>query len=174
MIGPSQRNQWLVAEEAVLLSDCAVDLHRTGGPGGQHRNKASTAVRLRHRPTGLVVIAEESRSQHENKLRAVRRLRMAIALECRVAVDDHWQLPAIFMARSGAVGRVEISRRNPAYPLVVAAALDAVAAKEGRLREAAALLRLNTSQLSRLLTADGKLLAAANRIRQAAGLHAIS
>src|ERR1700710_1526984 len=66
-----------------LLAECAIDTYRASGPGGQKRNKTSSAVRLRHEPTGLLVIAEESRSQHENKAKALRRLRQAFFLKLR-------------------------------------------------------------------------------------------
>jgi hypothetical protein len=168
------RNKWLMGDDAALLSDCAVDAYRSGGPGGQHRNKTSTAVRLRHHPTGLIVIAEDSRSQHENKLRAIHRLRAAIALECREPINPEWQPPEAFNNARTKAGRMEISRRNSAYPMVVATILDAVAAQSGRLREAAELLGLTTGQLSRFLTSDGKVLDAANRIRNRNGLHALS
>jgi hypothetical protein len=168
------RNKWLMGDDAALLSDCAVDAYRSGGPGGQHRNKTSTAVRLRHQPTGLIVIAEDSRSQRENKLRAIRRLRAAIALECREPISPEWLPPEAFNNARTKAGRMEISHRNPAYPMVVATILDAVAAQDGRLREAAELLGLTTGQLSRFLTSDGKVLDAANRIRSRNGLHALS
>ncbi|MFG1991709.1 peptide chain release factor H [Actinoplanes sp. NPDC048988] len=47
---------------------------RTGGPGGQHRNKASTAVRATHRPSGLVVVADTERQFSLNRAVALRRL----------------------------------------------------------------------------------------------------
>ncbi|HZE88333.1 MAG TPA: peptide chain release factor-like protein, partial [Verrucomicrobiae bacterium] len=50
-------------------------------PGGQHRNRRDSAVRLTHRPTGIVVTATERRSQHQNKLMALERL--AARLEAR-------------------------------------------------------------------------------------------
>ncbi|WP_020523932.1 peptide chain release factor H [Catelliglobosispora koreensis] len=48
---------------------------RTGGPGGQHRNKASTAVRATHRPTGIVVVVDTERQFSLNRGIAVRLLR---------------------------------------------------------------------------------------------------
>src|SRR5881392_1554055 len=79
----SQRLVWFLADDSQLLAQCAVDTYRASGPGGQKRNKTSSAVRLRHHPTGLLVIAEESRSQHENKARALRRLRQSLYLSVR-------------------------------------------------------------------------------------------
>src|SRR5215472_1884315 len=84
------RTAWASLGDDQLLHQCEVDTYRASGPGGQKRNKTSSAVRLRHPPSGLLVIAEESRSQHENRARALRRLRRALYLQLRepVAPDD--------------------------------------------------------------------------------------
>src|SRR6516162_9727793 len=94
-----QRRHWTVLSDAQLLAQCAVDTYRASGPGGQKRNKTSSAVRIRHLPSGLIVIAEESRSQHENRARALRRLRQALYLQVRddgplAALTSHADLQA--------------------------------------------------------------------------------
>jgi len=68
-----------------LERDSDVEFLIAGGPGGQHRNKAETGVRLTHRPTGIVVIATERRSQYANREAAFER--MAERLEARQRVQ---------------------------------------------------------------------------------------
>src|SRR5215212_10271561 len=67
-----------------LERDCDVEFFVAGGPGGQHRNKVETGVRLTHRPSGLVVSATERRSQSANREAAFER--MAEKLEARQKV----------------------------------------------------------------------------------------
>ncbi len=50
-----------------LQQDCKITLFKASGPGGQHRNKTESAVRLQHLPTGIIVTASESRSQRTNR-----------------------------------------------------------------------------------------------------------
>jgi protein subunit release factor B len=57
-----------------LEKECEVSFTKTGGPGGQHRNKAETAVRVTHRPTGITVVASDQRSQYRNRIAALERL----------------------------------------------------------------------------------------------------
>ncbi|MDR6319621.1 peptide chain release factor family protein [Actinoplanes couchii] len=73
-------------------ADVRVDVYRDSGPGGQHRNKVETAVRLTHHPTGTVVTAVDSRSQHENRRVAWQRLQTA--LDVREAGRRHANLNA--------------------------------------------------------------------------------
>src|SRR4029077_10126432 len=59
-------------------SDFEESFARSGGPGGQHVNKVSTAVTLRHRPSGISVTVQDSRSQAMNRKLARERLLDAI------------------------------------------------------------------------------------------------
>src|SRR5438552_10496577 len=87
------RATWTALSDAQLLKQCEVDTYRASGPGGQKRNKTSSAVRLRHPSSGLLVIAEESRSQHENKAKALRRMRQAFFLKIREPISPEFLKP---------------------------------------------------------------------------------
>lgn len=168
------RGEWLLQDDARLLEQCDVDTYRASGPGGQKRNKTDSAVRLRHSPSGISVIAEESRSQHENKARALRRLRAALAIQLRAAIDPAAPVPDIVLRHRGRDGRVQIGHRHDDYWPLMAVLLDVLAAANGEVRRAAGTLGLTTGQYSSLLTDEDKVLAEANRIRRVAGLRALT
>src|SRR4029077_816014 len=77
---------WAGLSDAQILAQCEIDTYRASGPGGQKRNKTGSAGRIRHLPSGLIVIAEESRSQHENRAKALKRLRQALFIEFRESI----------------------------------------------------------------------------------------
>ena len=68
-----------------LRSECDITAFRASGPGGQHRNVTDSAVRLKHRPTGIVVIGSRHRSQHRNLYDALERLAERIARRKKAA-----------------------------------------------------------------------------------------
>ena len=59
----------------ILKRQVVIDTYRSSGPGGQRKNKTETAVRLKHLPSGITVIATEYRSQAQNRELAFERLR---------------------------------------------------------------------------------------------------
>ncbi|XVV10990.1 peptide chain release factor H [Actinoplanes sp. CA-131856] len=99
-----RKNWYVIAQPCELgapetpFSEDDVDIVavRTGGPGGQHRNKASTAVRATHRPTGLVVVADTERQFSLNRAVALRRLRARLQegdeSAARAAETSRWQI----------------------------------------------------------------------------------
>jgi protein subunit release factor B len=76
-------------DRASLERDCTVEFFIASGPGGQHRNKVETGVRLVHQPSGLMVMATERRSQYANREMAFER--MAERLE----VAQRRQIPRV-------------------------------------------------------------------------------
>jgi peptide chain release factor len=102
--GPGRKN-WYVTARPVgtgaeptpfAESDVEIVACRTGGPGGQHRNKASTAVRARHRPTGAVVVVDTERQFSLNRGIALRLLRERLeasdAAAGRAVVEARWRV----------------------------------------------------------------------------------
>lgn len=160
----------LPLEDARLLAQCDVDRFRASGPGGQKRNKTDSAVRLRHHASGLEAQAVESRSQHENRARALRRLRLTIALRLRAPVDLDGAAIASPLDEAIRDGRIEMGRRDARYPATVAALFDVLEAAGWRLSDVAGHLEVSTAAIGRFLARDETVFRAANERRQALGL----
>jgi protein subunit release factor B len=74
---PPAPRRWST-DPAVLEKEVVMSFFRAGGPGGQHRNKVETGVRLHHPPSGITVTATEGRSQYRNREVAMERLIAAL------------------------------------------------------------------------------------------------
>jgi protein subunit release factor B len=72
MLNPTQKT--FSTDLEVLKKQVIIETYRSGGPGGQRKNKTETAVRLRHLPSGVTVTATESRLQSQNLRLAFERL----------------------------------------------------------------------------------------------------
>ncbi len=68
----------LALNDEALLKECTEEFFIAGGPGGQHRNKTESGVRLTHPLTATVITATERRSQLQNRGVAIERLRLKL------------------------------------------------------------------------------------------------
>lgn len=91
-----------------LERDSEVAFFTAGGPGGQHRNRSATGVRLTHRPSGITVIATERRSQASNRDMAFERLAARLQALQRVARPRHATKPS----KASVERRREIKQRH--------------------------------------------------------------
>ncbi len=91
-------------------NDIEMEVYRSSGPGGQHMQKNATAVRLIHKPTGMVVTCESERSQTQNRARALAVLRARL-----YEIERQKQETEIAEARRAQVGTGERSEKIRTY-----------------------------------------------------------
>jgi protein subunit release factor B len=84
---------------SITAKDCEFTATRGSGPGGQHRNKVSTAIRCRHKTSGAVGYSEGARSQHQNKKEAFRRMAESKTMQDWIRLEAS--------RRSGELARIE-------------------------------------------------------------------
>jgi hypothetical protein len=167
---PSLGGSYRFLTEDQLLAQCDEDHYRASGPGGQKRNKTSNAVRLRHRPTGFIVTATESRSQKENRLYAIRRMRLKLATDLREPIDPLRFEPPDWFLSFRRQERIEASHRHEYYPAAAGLVLDLMKALGGNPATVAINLGVSTSSVIKLLESDAHFWTAANTIRADLGM----
>ncbi len=97
-------------EIEIREADLRVDFFRASGPGGQKVNRTSSAVRLTHMPTGLVVSIQDETSQHKNRAKAMRVLRSRIYDHVETRRQEKEQ-----SLRRGQIGSGDRSQRIRTY-----------------------------------------------------------
>ncbi len=155
--------------EAELMAQCDFNTGRRSGPGGQHRNKVETAVRLQHRPSGVMAEANERRNQGENRKEAVFRLRVKLALQVRAVVHEPPMLSPEWEGRVKG-GRVLVNERHDHFPILLADTLDLLHANGLDVKPVAEILGCTATQVVKLLCKEPLALAQVNTGREKLGL----
>lgn len=113
-----KRKNWFIKCEKITIpesaklmeKDVVLQTFRASGPGGQHRNKVETAVRLSHKQTGIIVTASDGKSQHQNRKKAWEKLRSKMKDMKEMAMQqqnlDQW------------TEQIEVERGNPSLIFV--------------------------------------------------------
>lgn len=108
-----KRKNWYIKCEEVTLpqqvdistDDVIIKPYKASGPGGQHRNKVETAIRIIHKSSGIIVTASDGKSQAQNKKKAWEKLKEKLRLENENIQnrfdEDQW------------ISQIEIERGNP-------------------------------------------------------------
>lgn len=118
-----------ILPEETLAAQCQMNQLRRSGPGGQHRNKVSTAIQWLHEPTGITAEASESRDQNRNRREALARLRIRMAIRLRSAIVAGDQAPpadprSSLLRELGRSRRLKVSAGSEDYPAILALVMD--------------------------------------------------
>ncbi|MDD2479227.1 MAG: peptide chain release factor-like protein [Victivallaceae bacterium] len=135
-----KRDLWLREDDNQLSAECVLEFFKGSGSGGQKRNKTSSAVRVRHLPSGLTAEDCSERSQHLNRRNALNKLRFKIAFNFRCAPSE--------------LIRPEVAMTHADYPLWCAVLLDHLAEKDWAPAGAAKSLGFTSSKLVKYLYRD--------------------
>ena len=156
-------------EEKELFRNCTHTIGRDSGPGGQHRNKVSTANYIKHLPSGITARATESRSREINRKAVIFRLRVKLALGIRHKIIWPYQPSPLWMSRLKK-GKIFVNPKHPAFPALLAEAMDVLDFLDMDVKEASYALRCTASQLVKFLSKEPKALLEVNKRRLESGL----
>ena len=152
----NDRDKLLSMKDDELLSICKTDHFIATGKGGQKRNKTSSAVRLTLKDSSIAASASEDRQQSVNKVRALRRLRIAIALEMR-------QEPAAWK------DQLDMNPKNSSYSKFIACLTDHLCSLNWQVSEVAKAFSISTGKLIKIIAKDDSFWQYVNAQRQKAG-----
>ena len=150
-----------------LVKQCKFTRTRSGGPGGQHRNKVETAIVVEHIPTGTTAGASERRSQHANRTVAIERLRINLAINIRTEPTEE---PSELWRSRCKSKKLSISSSHEDFPAILAEALNHIFASDLQLSKAAENLGCSTSQLIKLIRMEDAAWTMLNQNRRDAGM----
>jgi hypothetical protein len=132
------RQKLLLLADEDLINLCTQDFFKASGPGGQKKNKTSSAVRLIHKESGVQASASEDRQQSVNKKRALRRLRLELALHIRQDFSP-W------------TGEWNMNEKNNLYAVLIASIIDGLEELNYQVSDLSKALGLSTSALIKVL-----------------------
>ena len=155
------KNALLALSDEELLKLCRVDLCRGTGPGGQKRNKTSSAVRITHLASGLDAMDDATRSQHLNRAHALAKLRVELAVN--LPPDEEFAQPAIPLEPMPRAGR-------PEYPLWLGELFSALQHHGFQPAPVAAVYGCSTAHLIRVIGKDETAWQHFSQARQRLGL----
>jgi hypothetical protein len=156
----------------VLLRDCVMGKSKSGGPGGQNRNKVETTVTLTHMPSGVETHAGERRTSMENKRMALMRLRLALAVQVRCDVMQGDARSALWQSRCKHE-KIVVSTSHEDFPAMLAEALDCVYVCDMDPKVASARLCCSLSQLIKLMKDHPPAFVWVNVMRAAGGMRGL-
>ena len=152
----SERDSLLQMSDGALLKLCTVDHFIATGKGGQKKNKTSSAVRITHNESDISASASDDRQQSVNKVHALRKLRVALAMEMRCEPQT-WN------------GQFDMNLKNSQYPLFAACLVDHLSHHNWQVSEAAKSLNLSTGKLIKIISKDDNMWQKVNSERQRHG-----
>ena len=162
-----------------LEQQCRWVFSRASGPGGQHRNKVETAATIEHIASGIRASATEERSQQRNRQVALRRLRLALAVEYQENSESQAALPLASKETLRASelwgqycrsGKIRISEENEHFPALLAEAFETLRLLDYNLAKTAERLGTSATQLVRFFSAYAPALSRLNAQLVARGL----
>lgn len=158
-------------DDESFLKEVSFDFGRTGGPGGQHRNRKATACTATHNPSSISGTASERRRQSENRRLSISRLRRILAIKLRRNLIAKDFQPSTLWEERRDCDVLPINPKHRDYPHILTEVLDALQVSGFDHKEAAQLLHISPSQVIKLVGHDKDALSFVNDQRKETSLH---